>query len=398
MPPDPAYSLGMTARRRYHFGLPGVLYVLVTLLVGVGAINSQNNLLFLAFAISIEAGIASGILSRAMLMGVTVERSLPPSASAGLPASFRYTVHNRNRWLPIFAVRIEEHAAAGARGLSQPAWRALMPSPRGAVLHLAPGQSVEIPCTVTPTRRGLAVWSGVSLSSAFPFGLMRKSVTFPSPGTLVVTPRIERLRREAASNLLSRAESGLTSAPVLGRGDEFFGVRDYVPGDSPRLILWRATARTGSLVVREHTAPTAGSLWILLNFNSSSEPTSDPDADPTEQAIILAASLADAALSAGVEVGLAVPEACVLTHPGAAPRQRPAIMTALATLDARAKPAGTPLERSSIERSIRRAACIVVHSGSVDPSFGPAGARHLVSSDLARLVVRGALSHRERRA
>jgi uncharacterized protein (DUF58 family) len=371
------------------------MYVLVTLLVAIGAVNSQNNLLFLAFAVSIGAGVASGLLSGAMLMGVTVERSLPASASAGLPATIRYTVRNRHRFLPVFAIAVEEASRERGRGFAGATWRALMPGPRAAVLHLTAGECAEIPAMVTPRRRGVATFAGITFSSAFPFGLMRKSVTVAAPGTLVITPRVERLRREAASNLMSRAESGLTSAPVLGRGDEFYGVRDYVPGDSPRLISWRATARTGSLVVREHTAPTAGCLWIVLNPNAPAGPIDDPTSDPVEQAIVLVASLVDAAIVAGVEVGFAAPDLGVMTSPGTAPRQRAAIMTALATLDAATKSPRPAETLASFERAVRRSACIVVHAGGVDPSVGPGGARHLSASDLARLTMTGGRAAKE---
>lgn len=373
----------MTARRRYHFGLPGILYVLVTLFLAIGASNSQNNLLFLAFSISIGAGVASGIISGLMMMGVTVERSLPPASAVGSAFSFRYTIHNRNRFLPLFAVIVEESAEPAGRRDSTPTWRRLMPSPRAALLHLGPRDSIEVSASIVPTRRGVATFSGVMLSSSFPFGLVRKSVTFKSRASIVVAPRSERLRRDATSNLLSRAESGLASAASLGRGDEFYGVRDYVPGDSPRLISWKASARTGSLVVREQTTPTAGNLWVILNLNAPRATEPPPPDDPTEQAIVLATSLIDAALIAGVEVGFAAPDAGVVVAPAAAPRQRPALMSALATIEAARGP-GVPPGNTAVAH---RAACIVVHAGGVDPSFGPSGAKHLSFSDLGRLSV-----------
>ncbi|MBL8746726.1 MAG: DUF58 domain-containing protein [Phycisphaerae bacterium] len=378
----------MTVRRRYHFGLPGMLYILVTLLIAIGASNSQNNLLFLAFAIAIGAGVASGILSGAMMMGARAERMLPPTATAGAPLTIRYMLHNRNRFLPIFAVSITEQPGRRGRRHAASAWTRFMPEPRAALMHLAPRETIEIPVTVIPTRRGAAAFYGLTLTTSFPFGLIRKSITFESRATLVIAPRSERLRRDATSNLLARAESGLASSPALGRGDEFYGVRNYVPGDSPRLISWRATARVGSLVVREQTAPTAGSLWIMLNLNAP--PTAegaDVEHDPLERAIVLCASLIDAAIAAGVEIGFASPEAELLIAPSSAPRQRQAIMTALARIDPTAASPRRTDPTPQLQSLAHRAACIVVHAGGIDPSFGPSGAKHLDASDLARLVV-----------
>lgn len=373
--------------RHYHFGYPGLLYILVTLLLAIGAINSQNNLLFLAFAIAIAAGIASGLISGAMMWGATVERTLPPGATAGSPMTIRYTIRNSNRFLPLFAVTVQESDAPSDRRGAAPTWPRHLRPRRGALLHLMPGESAEIPVVFTPYRRGTAEFSGVMLVTAFPFGFVRKSVTCVSRSSIVVAPRTERLRRDSTSNLLSRAESGLTSAPVLGRGDEFYGVRGYVAGDSARFISWRATARTGSLVVREQTAPAAGSLWVVLNFNAPLSTRDYSDDDPTEQAVVLAASLIDAALSAGVEVGLAAPDCGLVMPPGGTQRQRPALMAALAEAGPPTGPGGSRPGSNVPDLAPHRAACIVVHAGGIDPAFGPPGARHLSAADLARLTL-----------
>lgn len=372
----------MKVFRLYHFGAPGVLYVVVTLLMAIGAANSQNNLLFLAFSIAIGAGIASGLLSGAMMMGVSAERTLPAAAAVGAPMTIRYSIHNRNRILPLLAVSIAEHEGKAARLADRSAWRRFIPAPRAALLHLAPGDTTEITVVVTPTRRGVARLAGVRLTSAFPFGFIRKSVIIESRATLVIAPRSERLRRDASANLLTRSQSGLASAPTLGRGDEFYGVREYVAGDSPRLISWRASARVGSLVVREQTAPTAGSLWVVLNLNAPAGESASNEDDPIERAVVLCASLIDAAISSGVEAGFAAPDAGVIIPPSSAPRQRPAIMTALARLDPSAKD-----HPRSLAPVAHRSACIVVHAGGIDPSFGPSGARHLDASDLQRLAI-----------
>jgi uncharacterized protein (DUF58 family) len=58
-----------------------------------------------------------------------------------------------------------------------------------------------------------------------------------------------------------------------GRGDdEFSGLRAYVPGDAPRTLHWKASARTGDLLVKQFERGTAGEL--RLDWESL------PDADP----------------------------------------------------------------------------------------------------------------------
>lgn len=365
-------------RRRYHFGLPGLIFIGVTLLLAVGASNSQNNLLFLAFSIAMVSAIASGFISGAMMMNVEVERILPNSAVAGVPATFRYQITNRHRLLPVFALIVEERPEKAAHQ----GWRRHLPPLHGAVLHLPPGESIELPITVTPTRRGVATFHNIRLWTSFPFGLVKKSATFTAHASLTVLPGSPRLRRDAADALLSQGESGLTSSPAIGRGDEFFGVRDYVPGDASRLISWRATARTGAIVVREHTSHASGSLWIVLNLASTPNATPIEPGIEDDRAVSVAAGLIDAALAAGLDVGLYIANSGVAVAPGAAPKQRHALMHALA----RSGFDASEHQTHNAESTFARAAAVVVHAGPIDPRIGPPGAAHISSQDLESLI------------
>ena len=75
--------------RQYHFAFGGVLYVAVTTLLMLGALNSQNNLLFAAMGVSIGGLVVSGILSGWALLGVRVERISVSDASVGRPMTIR---------------------------------------------------------------------------------------------------------------------------------------------------------------------------------------------------------------------------------------------------------------------------------------------------------------------
>lgn len=369
---------------RVRFGWSDAAYLLIAVLLAVGAVNSQNNLLFFAFGMAASAGAASLFLGAMMLSGASVERSVPTLGSVGSPATIRYIVRNRRRFVPLFALRIAEARPRRRRGRAR-RWTDLLPAPRAAVLHVGGGASAEAVAVITPKRRGVARFTGIVVTSTFPFGLFRFEACFPRDATLPVAPRPERLKRGVASNLLTRADAGVTSTVLRGRGDEFFGLREYVPGDSPRHISWRSTARTGSLVVREHTRATSGVLWVVLNLNSAPRGGA-PDFDgPEEQAIVLAASLIVAASAAEVEVGLVIPGAGIVLVPGMASKRPSALLEALAEVDL-SQLASPGQDSVWYERAHRRAACIVVHSGGIDPTAGPPGARHLSADDLPRLI------------
>src|SRR5262249_54767701 len=83
------------------------------------------------------------------------------------------------------------------------------------------------------------------------------------------------------------------------------GVREYLPGDNPRRVDWKATARSGTLQVRLHEPTTTYRLLIALNLNTRGPHWSlrfDPDV--VEHSIVVAASIANWAVDAGYQVGL----------------------------------------------------------------------------------------------
>lgn len=371
----------MRVRRRYHGGLTTLLLVGLVILLGIGALTSENNLLFLVFGITLGAGIASGFLSGAMMMGLRAERLAPHAGAVGQPMVVRYVVTNSSRWMPAFALRVEEVSWDSRGPAARESWTRLLHRPVAFVAYLPPRGRVEVSAVVTPIARGVAHLSAVRVSSAFPFGLVRKSCSFEDRRELPVQPRVARLRSDATSRLVSRADLGATATALRGRGDEFYGLREYTPGDSPRLIAWRSSARLGSLVVRENTAPAAGQVWVLLHLGAS-------QGGPREDAIVLAASLIAHAQATGVEPGLSIVDKGVSIAPasgGGAGRAVGSMMIALARLD----------EPADAERNTRdpgaaippRATSIVVHAEAVDPTLGPEGARHVSARDLASLTV-----------
>lgn len=384
----------MTVRRAYHARVSALLFVVVTLLLGAGAANSQNNLLFLVFGLAVGALLVSGIVSGQMMMGLTIRRELPAVGSVGEPLTIRYEVTNSNRFFPGFALRVSEvRSASFLPGASPaPTWQALIPPPNACVANVSAGESVSVFATVAPHRRGAALFTGVRLTSAFPFGIVTKSVSVEHRGVIPILPRVVRLRRDATAALLGRAEVGASAAPQRGRGEDFYGLREYSPGDSRRAISWRASARLGSLVVREHAAPRAGILMIVLNMADRplrARGWKDVD-EPLEDAITLVASLLVDALARGMDAGLAVPDQKLLFPPASGSRHRAVLLSALASIDAqrsRAGQADTDEIDAVVARLAPQAARVVVHAGPVDPTVGPHDARHLSSIDLLRLTL-----------
>lgn len=352
---SPSPQRGRRPRRRYHLTWPTGLFVALTLFAGLGANVSQYSILFLIFAALLTAIVFSGVVSGAMLMVVDARRAPTPIGRAGEPLRLTYTVANRSRWLPALAVTVQEAAPAdrtGAprrgRALGPPAWTDLLAPPVGFAAIIPPRGSVTVLAETRPRRRGHAPLHAVSLGSGFPFGIFRKSVTFDAPAAIDVAPRTRPLTADVRRAIASAGDARHAAARRAGTGDEFFGLREYVRGDPPRRVAWRASARTGQLLVRvnSHDVTDEHTLLLLL----------DPDDHhASEAAIELAASVAEDTLARGGRVGLRAPGHDVDIAPGSGWRHRTALTLALARLDV-----GLARPAAGAARPNRREAAVVV--------------------------------------
>jgi uncharacterized protein (DUF58 family) len=357
------------------------MYVAVTLFLALGAINSQNNLLFCALGLAIGGLLVSGVLSGAALTGLHLEREPPVHSSVGRPTRIRYTLTNRNRLFPAFGLTIEE--LPGADAGRTPTWRTLIGTPRAFIPGVPAGTAARAEATVVPEHRGRADFVSTMTWSTFPFGLARKSVTFHSPQRTLVFPAEFRLRTDTIDRLTARAPHGAGGERNPGMGDEFFGLREYVPGDSPRRIAWRRTARTGDLVVRQNTTPSPLRLWVVLRVSPGGAPAL------TERAIAMTAAILRTAADQDVAVGLAIPAARSIHPPRLGRFHLDRLLSELALLGT-----GASLQEGFPEPAARAGACVIVHDGEIDRSFGPRHAHHLRGADLDSLAEPGEATRR----
>ena len=96
-------------RYRYRIRFAGLLYLAMTLLLGVAAATRPNNLLVWIFGVMLGAILVSGVVSGFMLMRLEVRRVDVGTAIAGRTSRLRYELTNRSRFWSAFALWIREH-------------------------------------------------------------------------------------------------------------------------------------------------------------------------------------------------------------------------------------------------------------------------------------------------
>jgi uncharacterized protein (DUF58 family) len=130
---------------------------------------------------------------------------------------------------------------------------------RKRVDYIPAGKAARVTLRFLVRRRGEYKIGTLSLTSVYPLGFVRFLRRFASSQTYVVYPK-------PAGNPqlpLSRAHSahGHPTADT-GEGDDFAGVRAYVPGESQRHIDWKAVARGQPLMTKQFAAEAEGSVYL----------------------------------------------------------------------------------------------------------------------------------------
>jgi uncharacterized protein (DUF58 family) len=287
----------------------GARYVLLTLAVGVAAINTGNNLLYLLLAMLLSLIVMSGLLSEQSLKQLEFRRRLPDRVFANQSATISLSIANRKARVPTFSLRVQDVVAGAAVD-------------RGIYLLHAPPRSVTVQSySMLVAQRGLHRIDGIKLLTRFPFGLFLKAATLPMASETVVYPEIKPLPMALAHDLTARGHDHAVSR--RGPGVALYNLRRYHDGDDSRAIHWKTTARQRRLMVRETEAEDQRRVALVL-------PTAVPEhAEPAfEQAVSLTASLAAFFHQQGHAIRLLVGEQEIPVGTGEA--QYDAILRALA--------------------------------------------------------------------
>ena len=171
-------------------------------------------------------------------------------------------------------------------------WREHMKRACGAAVEpqivsvLRPGETARIFVPLTPLRRGRLAFTRVSVARAEPLGLLRGVARLRLPDTLIAVPP----RHPVPPLALGMDRHRLGRRPLVrtaGGGEEFFGLRDYRPGDPERYIHWRSFAKRALPVVKQFADPQRERRSLVIDCHQRV-----PDESRFEAVLSVAASLA----------------------------------------------------------------------------------------------------------
>ncbi len=243
--------------RRLRITREGKYFVGITFGVGVVAINTGNNLLYLLLGTLLALIVLSGILSELSLRHLSIRRRLPRRGQVGRAHVVEIEVKNQKLRIPSYAIEVEDlrhrHSA----------------DKRCFFLKISPSSVQVAAYRRNPARRGLEIHSGFRVATRFPFGFFEKSLEIYSKDELLVYPAIDRYRLPPDPK-----QGGLGGPVALGRGqgDEIMGIRPMRDGDDPRDIYWRRSTTADRMVVRERAKEVQRTIELFIDTLCSVDP------------------------------------------------------------------------------------------------------------------------------
>lgn len=270
-----------------------------------------------------EGGIVPGIVASLVVLALAlvdvvvairpssleVERSLPERLPLGEPAEGSWTVRSRSAR----GLRVELFdrwpGAMERRTTDGQPWPAAdprrAPSP-DATFDVPPGARRTVPFTFVPRERGTHRFGPLAVRVPGPLGLVARTTRWPAEQEVLVTPSLGGVRHYRLLALHHRLrDAGVRAVRRRGEGTSFSSLRDYVPGDDPRRIDWKATARRSRLTTREQDVEQGQTVIIAVDAGRRMLQVAG-DRARFEHALNATLVLGDVAAHSGDRVGLLV--------------------------------------------------------------------------------------------
>lgn len=279
-------------RRGVTICLEGWYYVFVLAFIVVGAALRDINLLFILAGMMMGPLLFNWRLVVLAVRRLEVNRRLPEQVFAGRPFLVEIFGENQRKHLGSSMLVIEDAIAPEGTEEGTPK-KSRKTSVKVILPFVPPRQSRKEAYRVTLPRRGKYRFGPLQVSTRFPMGLVRAAARFRQFERIVAFPRLGRLApqwmRLLESHRYGRHQVHSRQGPIDG---DYYGLREWRPGDSKRWIHWRTTAKLGKLAVRQFEQQQNRDMALVLDLWQPERPTDD-DLGRVEFAISFAGTVVD---------------------------------------------------------------------------------------------------------
>ncbi len=241
-----------TRNRTLQVTREGIGFIILSFTIGIGAINTGNNLLYLILAMCCSFIAVSGILSELTLRGVSLEGFSNKSIYAKEASPIRIKLTNNKKWISSYSLRlIFPNSHQSGFEVDRDLY----------FFHVPVGHSIEKTVMVNANNRGALKIDQCELASSFPFGFFVKSKMVPLDINCIVFPEIRPVQLPGADQASIEGEGSIQPF-----GDEIFSLREFRPGDSMAAVHWKSSAKSDNLRVKEFLSGGKRNYTIFLNM------------------------------------------------------------------------------------------------------------------------------------
>lgn len=310
-----------------------------------------------AVALAVDAVILLAVIAEAVLLYRAplpdVERQVPARIALGDRAAVSVGLHNtaaaprRIAWT--------DDAGPGLQRVGAAVLEVELP-PRSRTL-----QEYEL----RGTDRGMTHVGDVHLRVAGRLGLLWRQARVRRRDAVTVQPGLRELHRQRLLALRQRTGAGSRRTRDIGEGREFERLREYVRGDDPRRIDWKATARRGGLIVKEYEAERSQSIVLAVDAGRLMTERFG-ERERLDHALAAALVLADTAAVRGDATGvlLFADRVQAFLPPARQPLSR--VADVLAGVEARRVEPDYPAAFRYLGRQLRRRSLVVLFTDVID--------------------------------
>ncbi len=275
-----------------RFTRSGGAFGLIAFLLLFAAWNTGNNLFYLVLGGVLSFMFISVILMFWDMRRLVMQREVPAAVYRMEPFLAGVRVENHKRFLPAMGLGISR----------QDSPKKLL----GAITKIPARGAALLNIPMTMEKRGVHPLPPFILHTSFPFGLMERRKRYQDNLEILVYPRVSPLRTAVVEQMPGPSAAART---ITADGDEFFSLREYLPGDELRRVAWRISARMGVWMVREMSLH--HSRYVTFALDTRIVPDLPDFEERFEEAIELTASLAISLLKRHYHVGIAAPGAAL---------------------------------------------------------------------------------------
>jgi uncharacterized protein (DUF58 family) len=156
------------------------------------------------------------------------------------------------------------------------------------------------------SERGIFAWKAVRAKISDSFGLFETELDLPAEAMIQIHPELNKFRPFPLRSQRTLHSAGSIPARLGGSGTDFWGVREYQPGDPLRRLDWRLTARhPHKFFTKEFEQEEIADIGLILDARQKTNLQIGEDS-LFEHAARATASLAEMFLRQGNRVSLLV--------------------------------------------------------------------------------------------